>query len=299
MLLAMSPPLQTTIIMSGSTTKSPPTLNWKKVGVASPSPALEGGSVTTPVEGTHVYEADEIVNLFAEADTENHYHFVEWTGDVSTVGNVTSAATTIIMSDSYSITANFELEEGWYSLTISSTEGGSVTQPSEIISVHAANRRSILWLSPNEGYEFLRWTGDVSTIDDIYAAEATITMNASYSITASFESWHPDPVAQLMISSTRGGSVTTPVKGHSCVLSAPKSALWLNLTKVASLSSGQATWTPLLIYMRPRPPSPWTAPTLSGPILVELVGASSPPQLMVPRWQRKYRFCVSSEMNVC
>ncbi len=176
--------------------------------------STEGGSVTQPVERISVHAANTTVPLVAEADTDNHYHFVEWTGDdVDTIGNVTAAETTIFMNNSYSITANFELEEGWYSLTTSSTEGGSVTDPGEGISIHAANTTVDLVAVPAEHYEFAKWTGNVSTIADVYAASTNIAMNASYSITATFETWHPEPMALLMISSTRGGSVTTPGEG--------------------------------------------------------------------------------------
>ena len=173
--------------------------------------STEGGSVTEPGEGTRIYEANTPVSLAAQAD--EHYRFVEWTGDVSTIADVYAAATNITMNDSYSITANFELESGWYSLTISSTEGGSVTTPGEGISIHAGDAVVDLVAQPDEGYEFVKWTGDVDTIADVYAAETTITMNSSYSITANFETWHPEPVTLLMVSSTAGGSVTTPGEG--------------------------------------------------------------------------------------
>jgi len=180
---------------------------WYSLTISS----TEGGSVTDPGEGTFVYATDMVVDLFAEPG--EHYHFGNWTGNVSTIDDVYSASTNITMSDSYSITADFELEEGYYSLTIFSTEGGSVTTPGEGISVHAANTTVDLFAQPNEGYQFLKWTGDVSTIADVYAASTNIAMNASYSITANFETWHPEPVALLMVSSTRGGSVTTPGEG--------------------------------------------------------------------------------------
>jgi len=173
----------------------------------------EGGEVTIPGEETFVYPASTNVSLVAQADVGNHYHFVEWTGDVDEIDNPEAASTNITMNDPYSITANFELEEGWYSLTISSTEGGEVTIPGEGISIHAANTTVNLVAEPDEGYQFVKWTGDVSTIADVYAAETTIAMNSSYSITANFESPHPEPKALLMISSTRGGSVTTLDEG--------------------------------------------------------------------------------------
>jgi hypothetical protein len=69
-----------------------------------------GGSVTTPGEGTSNYEEDAVVNLVATSDS--CYHFVNWTGDVSTVADVNAAATTITVNGDYSITANFGEEEG-------------------------------------------------------------------------------------------------------------------------------------------------------------------------------------------
>ncbi|MFP3880323.1 MAG: CFI-box-CTERM domain-containing protein, partial [Dehalococcoidia bacterium] len=101
------------------------------------------------------------------------------------------------------------------SLSISSTEGGSVTQPEEGISVHAANSTVDLVAQPNEGYYFARWTGNVSTVADVNSAETTIAMNASYSITATFETSHPEPVALLTVYSTPGGSVTVPEEEES------------------------------------------------------------------------------------
>jgi hypothetical protein len=174
-----------------------------------------GGNVTQPGEGTFVCGNSTgnstVVELFAVPDA--HYHFVEWTGNVSTIANVIAPSTSITMNDSYSITANFELDEGWYTLTISSTESGTVTVPGKGTFIYFNGTTVPLVAQPYEGYEFVKWTGDVSTIADVYAASTTITMNSSYSITANFESWHPEPMALLMISSTRGGSVTTPGEG--------------------------------------------------------------------------------------
>jgi hypothetical protein len=176
--------------------------------------STEGGSVTTPGEGIFVYAANTTVPLVAVPDEDNHYHFGNWTGDVGTVGNVTAAETTITMNASYSITANFELDDGWYSLTTFSTEGGSVTTPGEGTSVYAANTTVDLVAESNLGYHFLRWTGDVSTIADVNAASTNITMYDSYSIAATFQTSHPEPVmAILTVSSTTGGSVTTPGEG--------------------------------------------------------------------------------------
>ncbi|OGN96295.1 MAG: hypothetical protein A2Z77_09390 [Chloroflexi bacterium RBG_13_51_36] len=170
-----------------------------------------GGSVATPGEGIFVYAANATVGLVAVNET--HCHFAEWTGDVSTVGNVTAPATTITMNASYSVTADFELDPGWYRLTTSSTEGGTVTTPGEGNFVYAANTTVPIAAEPDEGYKFLKWTGNVSTIADIYAASTTVTMNASYSITALFDWLYPEATEQLIISSTSGGSVIVPGEG--------------------------------------------------------------------------------------
>jgi hypothetical protein len=172
-----------------------------------------GGNVTQPGEGTHVYPAGTNVTLVAEADAANHYHFVEWTGNVSTIAEVYAANTTIAMNASYAVTANFELDPGWYSLTISSTDGGRVLEPGVGTYVYGNSTVVDLIAQPDTGYQFLKWTGNVTTIADINAASTNITMNDSYSITANFESWHPEPMVLLMISSTEDGNVTTPGEG--------------------------------------------------------------------------------------
>jgi hypothetical protein len=81
--------------------------------------STEGGEVTIPSEGTFTYDEGRVVNLVAEAD--EGYRFVDWTGYVSAIADVTAAATNITMNDHYSITANFALEicleiRDWYDL---------------------------------------------------------------------------------------------------------------------------------------------------------------------------------------
>ena len=65
-----------------------------------------GGNVTAPGEGVFIYDEGTAVNLTAEAD--ECYRFVNWTGGVATVGNITAATTIITMNGTYSIMANFE-----------------------------------------------------------------------------------------------------------------------------------------------------------------------------------------------
>ena len=89
--------------------------------------STEGGSVTDPGEETFTYNSGTVVDLVATPDAG--YHFVEWTGDVSTIANVNAAATNITMNGSYNITANFALGIpvwDWYDLdAIRDNLGGS------------------------------------------------------------------------------------------------------------------------------------------------------------------------------
>jgi hypothetical protein len=64
-----------------------------------------GGNVTRPGEGNFTYQEGTVVDLVAEA--EGGYRFVKWTGSTYTIADVSTAATTIIISGNYSITANF------------------------------------------------------------------------------------------------------------------------------------------------------------------------------------------------
>ena len=83
--------------------------------------STSGGSVTTPGEGTFTYNASEVVPLVATADSG--YHFVNWTGDVGTIGNVNSATTHITMNGNYSIVANFAQVTWVYNCTYENPEG--------------------------------------------------------------------------------------------------------------------------------------------------------------------------------
>jgi hypothetical protein len=97
-----------------------------------------------------------------------------------------------------------------YNLTVASTTGGNVTTPGEGTFAYDAGTVVSLNATPDTGYWFVNWTGNVSTIANVNAAATNITMNGDYSITANFEEIVE---YDLVISSTTGGSVTTPGEG--------------------------------------------------------------------------------------
>ena len=141
-----------------------------------------GGSVTTPGEESAPYDDGTVVDLVAEA--EDCYEFVEWSGDVDTIADVYSASTNITMDADKNVTANFAVLS--YDLTIDSTDGGEVSSPGEGTFPYNCGIDIPLVAAADPGYHFVEWTGDISTIDDVDAAETTITMSGNYSITANF-----------------------------------------------------------------------------------------------------------------
>jgi len=144
--------------------------------------STDGGSVTTPGEGMFTYGEGTVVNLVATPNAG--YRFVDWTGDVGTIGNVTAGTTNITMNGDYFITANFV---AMYDLTISSTAGGNVTIPGEGTFTYDAGTVVSLNATPDANYHFVNWTGNVSTIADVNVAATDITMNGNYFVTGNFE----------------------------------------------------------------------------------------------------------------
>ncbi len=156
----------------------------------------EGGSVLTPGEGTFRYDAAEQVELVASPD--EGYEFDEWAGDVDTVADIDDPTTTINMNDDKSIIAYFnekdeinEISVEQYSLDVSSAEGGSVTTPGEGTFRYDAAEQVELVASPDEGYEFDEWTGDVDAVAGIDDSSTIITMDDDKSVNALFTAVTP------------------------------------------------------------------------------------------------------------
>ena len=166
-----------------------------------------GGSVTDPGEGVFSYNPSEVVDLEATAD--GGYLFVMWTGDTDEIVDIYSSNTTITMLDDYTITANFATS-GLNALSVSSTDGGDVIVPGEGKFEYEPDTVVDLVAQPNPDAWFLEWTGDVSTIDDVYNATTNITMSGNYSIVAEFGT---SGTFNLTISSSTGGNVTNPGEG--------------------------------------------------------------------------------------
>jgi hypothetical protein len=73
-----------------------------------------------------------------------------------------------------------------YKLTISSTEGGKVTKPGEGTFTYGEGAVVNLVAKAEEGYHFVKWIGNVSTIEVVKEDDTIVIMNGDYSITANF-----------------------------------------------------------------------------------------------------------------
>jgi len=169
----------------------------------------EGGDVVEPGEGTFEYDHGTEVDL--EAEPEEGYLFVEWTGDVDTVDDLESSETTIEMLDDYSITAEFEQIEVEYELVLNAEEGGT-TDPEPDTHIYPAGEEVPVEAIPDEGWEFSHWEDDYPEGDQ-EEAEIEVIMDSDKTLTAHFEEEEPVITYELTIDSTDGGEVIEPGEG--------------------------------------------------------------------------------------
>jgi Leucine-rich repeat (LRR) protein len=174
-----------------------------------------GGSVTTPGEGTYSYDSGTTVSVAASPQVD--CHFVNWTGTAVTAGKVansSSASTTVTMDADYTLQANFALD--LRSLTISSSTGGTVTAPGIGSFSYPHGTVVTVSASAQTNYHFVHWTGTAVTAGKVAnpsSASTNVTMDGDYTLQANFEANGPGGQYTLTISSTAGGTVTTPGVG--------------------------------------------------------------------------------------
>jgi len=154
--------------------------------------STQGGSVRWPGEGIFAYTAGTVVELDAIAD--DGFRFAGWTGDTDSIDDVDAALTTILVDADYSITSTFEGDPFlpsppvYHDLVVTSTVGGNVTVPGEGLFEYDKGTVVDLVAEPTEGFRFVEWTGDVSTVVDATVAVTSIVMHGDYEIQAGFDS---------------------------------------------------------------------------------------------------------------
>ncbi len=146
--------------------------------------STSGGNVTTPGEGTFSpYDNGTVVNLTATADL--YWYFANWTGNVSTIGDVNASNTNITMNDTYSITANFARVN--YNLTMAVNGGGNtIPAPGNYSYVNGSVVN--ITATPNTNWTFVNWTtsGNISEIGNPNSNSTTVVVDANKTVTANF-----------------------------------------------------------------------------------------------------------------
>ncbi|WP_198517120.1 InlB B-repeat-containing protein [Tenacibaculum sp. SZ-18] len=158
------------------------------------------GAVTTnpnPTNGT--YDDGTSVTLTATPDAG--YEFVEWSGDASGTTN----PLIITMDADKTITATFAPIQR--TLTVNATNGAVTINPNPTNGTYSDGASVTLTATPDAGYEFVEWSGDVSGTTN----PLIITMDADKTITATFA-----PIQRTLTITAIDGNVTTspnPVNG--------------------------------------------------------------------------------------
>jgi hypothetical protein len=127
-----------------------------------------------------------------------------------------------------------------HNLTTSSNEGGEVTTPGEDTFTYNEGTLVELVATPEAGYQFVKWTGDVDTIANVNAAITTITMDSDYSILANFglEIWEIRNWYDL-------DAIRDDLSGP-CVLMNDLDSTTAGYTELASPTANQGTgWQPI------------------------------------------------------
>ncbi len=134
---------------------------------------VEGEGTVEPPNGG--YDAGDVVTL--HATPADGWHFVSWSGDASG----TDPSVTLTINGNTSVTARFEENDpGLYQLTVQ-VEGQGDVQPGS--GSYPAGTKVALTATPDQYWEFVRWTGDVESTD----ATIQFTLNQDKTVRAIFE----------------------------------------------------------------------------------------------------------------
>ena len=110
------------------------------------------------------------------ATPNSGYIFTSWSGDAT--GSVSPL--TVTMNSNKNITANFALIGSSLSLDVVANNGSVLKNPDLL--TYANGATVVLTATPNSGYIFTSWSGDVTGS----VSPLTVTMNANKNITANF-----------------------------------------------------------------------------------------------------------------
>jgi hypothetical protein len=138
--------------------------------------AVSGNGSTTPAVGDHSLLEDTEVGITATPDSG--WQFVNWTGDVA---DPNSASTIVIIDSDRTATANFT-QLLIRSLTTAVNGKGSTT-PAVGDHSYAEGTEVGITATPDSGWQFVSWTGDVV---DPNSPSTAAAMDSDKTVTANF-----------------------------------------------------------------------------------------------------------------
>ncbi len=187
-------------------TETYPFLSWQEV-VIHPEFTLEilteGNGTTDPAIGNHTYNYGQ--EVVVEAIPDEGWYFSHWTGDVPN-GQETNENITIVMDGDKAITAHFE--QIYHNFTIS-VEGEGSTSPNEGDHTYAYGTEVNLTATPETGWRFSHWGGDVPEGEE-ENANITVVMDSDKTVTAHFEQ-----IYHNLTISVEGEGTTDPSAGNN------------------------------------------------------------------------------------
>lgn len=144
--------------------------------------------------GSGTYKSGSTIQIITNPAPDG-YTFLTWVGDVDQVSDVfASTANVVGISKDTTITATYYIPENpeYFNLIVNNGYGsGSHAAGSEV---------SIQANYPLNGYEFWKWTGDISTVRDVRASETSMLMPAyAATITANYRPIGSEDVYTLTV----------------------------------------------------------------------------------------------------
>jgi Leucine-rich repeat (LRR) protein len=174
--------------------------------------AIAGSGSTSPAVGQHTYAAGTLVPISA-TPTGGH-NFVNWTAPAGSFTNANSASTTFTMpAQAVTVTAHFEATPPFQYTLIMAVAGSGSTSPAVGQHTYTPGTPVSIVATPAGGHRFVNWTAPAGSFTNADSASTTFTMPPQgVTVTAHFE-LIPPVQHSLTISSSAGGSVTTPGEG--------------------------------------------------------------------------------------
>ena len=281
--------------LSGTTNPATLTMNTNKFVTASFTPIpITQYTLTTNINGLGnvtlnppggVYNSGTPVTLTATPNSG--YQFSGWSGDLS--GSTNPAV--ITMGANKNVTATFApIPPAQFNLTVNTTGSGSAT-PVPAGGTYNSGTVVTLTATPNSGFQFAGWSGDLSGSSN----PATLTMTANKNITANFSSIGGS--GQVMHEETAiGGSSASTTVSTAANLTGAAGHLYLaaisarSNVPATSVSGLGLTWTRVLTQCSGRNITGvdvWMAqgtPTGSGAVTATLAKAPDAAVIMVSRY---------------